>query len=64
MSADSGLKSSKGLFESSGDEPQPVIYDSHDKKTLVISVRSAVEKLVNHYKLATSKERIRTSEYN
>lgn len=46
------------------DESRPLVYDAHDKKTLVLSVRSAVEKLVTHFSSASSqaeKARLGTS---
>ncbi|KAK7074479.1 hypothetical protein SK128_022381 [Halocaridina rubra] len=36
------------------DDSRPLIYDAHDKKTFVLSVRSAVEKLVTHFSSASS----------
>ena len=37
-----------------------MVYDAHDKKTLVLSVRAAVEKLVTHFSTGgTQQERIR-----
>ena len=42
------------------DETRPMVYDAHDKKTLVLSVRAAVEKLVTHFSTGgTQQERIR-----
>nr|XP_053629908.1 uncharacterized protein LOC128686818 isoform X1 [Cherax quadricarinatus] len=38
------------------EEPRPLLYDAHDKKTLVLSVRAAVEKLVTHFSSATSQQ--------
>ncbi|XP_066990152.1 uncharacterized protein [Macrobrachium rosenbergii] len=47
--------------ENEGDEEaRPMVYDAHDKKTLVLSVRSAVEKLVTHFSAASSQpEKVR-----
>lgn len=33
-----------------------MVYDAHDKKTLVLSVRAAVEKLVTHFATASSQQ--------
>lgn len=42
------------------DETRPMLYDAHDKKTLVLSVRAAVEKLVTHFSTGgTQQEKVR-----
>ena len=42
------------------EESRPMLYDAHDKKTLVLSVRSAVEKLVSYFSPAsTEQERVK-----
>lgn len=47
------------------EEPRPMIYDSHDKKTLVLSARAAVEKLVTHFSSASSQqEKVRLGKYD
>lgn len=33
-----------------------MVYDAHDKKTLVLSVRAAVEKLVTHFSTGASQQ--------
>lgn len=38
------------------EETRPVVYDAHDKKTLVLSVRAAVEKLVTHFSSGASQQ--------
>ena len=38
------------------EESRPLLYDSVDKKTLVLSVRNAVEKLVSHISSGTSEQ--------
>lgn len=38
------------------EDPRPMVYDAHDKKTLVLSVRAAVEKLVTHFSTASSQQ--------
>ncbi|XP_042859970.1 uncharacterized protein LOC122245907 isoform X6 [Penaeus japonicus] len=38
------------------EDPRPMVYDAHDKKTLVLSVRAAVEKLVTHFAAASSQQ--------
>ncbi|KAG0729598.1 RUN and SH3 domain-containing protein 1 [Chionoecetes opilio] len=42
------------------EETRPMVYDAHDKKTLVLSVRAAVEKLVTHFSTGgTQQEKVR-----
>lgn len=40
-----------------------MVYDAHDKKTLVLSVRAAVEKLVTHFSTGpTQQDKVRLGE--
>ncbi|KAG7163417.1 Iporin-like [Homarus americanus] len=41
------------------EDSRPLVYDAHDKKTLVLSVRAAVEKLVTHFSVASQQEKVR-----
>ncbi|XP_076030710.1 uncharacterized protein LOC143018962 isoform X3 [Oratosquilla oratoria] len=44
----------RGSLQCDEEDPRPLVYDSMDKRTLVISVRAAVEKLVQHFATATN----------
>ncbi|XP_071516962.1 uncharacterized protein [Panulirus ornatus] len=45
-----------GVETNTEEDPRPLIYDAHDKKTLVLSARAAVEKLVTHFSSASSQQ--------